>query len=64
MKGSCDWKWYLIDVENEGEEDNVRMILNVDMLASHGALQMIERSYYVGRKIVACRIMEMMLQFE
>ena len=45
MKGSCDWKWYLINVENEVEEDDVRMILNVDMLDSHGALQMIERSY-------------------
>ena len=50
MKGSCDWKWYLINVENELEEDNVRMILNVDMLASHGALQMIERSYMLGGK--------------
>ena len=43
MKGCKEWKWYRIEITNEGDEDYVRMILNRDTLVNLRGLEMYDR---------------------
>ena len=44
IKGSENWKWYRVNVENDGCDEYVRVILNGKTLVSPRALEMVEKA--------------------